>query len=103
MTEITPIRNPIQHLVYPFASRSSVHREPELEPVSDTLLRGAANADIPPWNALGLGLVFLLGAVENAAFGGICGVWEQRLLQHNLRNRCVVLNHAPNMGLKTLQ
>lgn len=29
--------------------------------------------------------------------------FRQRLLQHNLRNRCVVLNHAPNMGLKTLQ
>lgn len=31
------------------------------------------------------------------------GVSEHRLLQHNLRNRCVVPNHAPNMGLKTPQ
>lgn len=70
MTEITPIRNPIQHLVYPFTSHSSVNRKLEIEPVSDTLLRVGANADIPSWNAVGLGLVFVLGTVKKRSFWG---------------------------------
>lgn len=41
--------------------------------------------------------MFMRGALRSV-------FWSFRtLLQHNLRNRCVVPNHAPNMGLKTLQ